>query len=66
MNCLGADFGSTRQHDDDPDKELVRKRFWMGPVLVAQGVLDPQNYAADRLERYTRLRAGVTSCRLSL
>ena len=32
-----------------------------GPVLVAQGVLDPLNDAQDRLERFAALRNGVTA-----
>ena len=56
---LGADFGSVLQHPDRNDEEVVRESCWTGPVLIAQGVLDPLNDAADRLQRYQGLRAGI-------
>jgi len=56
---LGADFGSCRQHLDGQYE--VQESTFDGPVLIAQGVLDPLNDAADRMKRYGALRAGIAT-----
>lgn len=48
---LNADFGN-----GNADEEST----FDGPVLIAQGVLDPLNDAKDRLQRYGALRKGIT------
>ena len=42
------------------DASSVHESTFDGPVLVAQGVLDPLNDAQDRLERFGALRQGIT------
>ena len=56
---LQADFGSactltTKKTD-------TKESSFAGPVLVAQGVLDPLNDAKDRMNRLEQLRAGITA-----
>lgn len=53
---LKADFGraATVENVEIPEA------FFDGPVLVAQGVLDPLNDSTDRMNRFGALRAGIT------
>ncbi|GKY97336.1 hypothetical protein MPSEU_000692000 [Mayamaea pseudoterrestris] len=51
---LLADFGGP-ESVDCPIKESV----FTGPVLIAQGVLDPLNDATDRMNRFGSLRKGI-------
>jgi pimeloyl-ACP methyl ester carboxylesterase len=51
---LAAKFGASR----DPATQLKESTF-KGPVLIAQGVLDPLNDAKDRMNRYQALREGI-------
>jgi pimeloyl-ACP methyl ester carboxylesterase len=48
---LRADFAS-----GNADEECV----FTGPVLIAQGILDPLNKAEDRMNMYGALRSGIT------
>jgi pimeloyl-ACP methyl ester carboxylesterase len=50
---LAADFGSSN------DGRIKENQF-TGPVLIAQGILDPLNDAKDRMQRYGALRQGIT------
>ena len=51
---LGAEFGSAGQ------MRMVMEGMYTGPVLVAQGVLDPLNDARSRAKLLGQLRSGVT------
>jgi pimeloyl-ACP methyl ester carboxylesterase len=52
---LGADFGGPpKDHTHDSPES-----FFEGPVLVAQGVLDPLNDSQDRMEKFGALRDGI-------
>lgn len=51
---LGADFGSAESKIN-----TVREGMWKGPVLVAQGVLDPLNDAKSRASMLSDLRKGI-------
>jgi pimeloyl-ACP methyl ester carboxylesterase len=53
---LQADFGCAPPSTPDQVQESV----FTGPVLVAQGVLDPLNDATDRMKRFGSLRTGIT------
>jgi pimeloyl-ACP methyl ester carboxylesterase len=53
---LRADFGGAPPSTPDQVQESV----FTGPVLVAQGVLDPLNDALDRMKRFGSLREGIT------
>lgn len=50
---LAADFGSSKIG-------RVKESQFTGPVLIAQGILDPLNDAKDRMHRYGALRQGIT------
>jgi pimeloyl-ACP methyl ester carboxylesterase len=52
---LQADFGCSHGMDD-----RVQESTFAGPVLIAQGVLDPLNDATDRMNRFGSLRKGIT------
>jgi pimeloyl-ACP methyl ester carboxylesterase len=54
---LGADFGYVKTVNGDHD---VSESFFDGPVLIAQGVLDPLNNATDRMNRFHSLRDGIS------
>lgn len=56
---LGADFGGAPQSSDEVD--LIPESTFSGPVLIAQGVLDPLNDALDRMNRFGALRQGITA-----
>lgn len=43
------------------DDTLPQEAFFDGPVLIAQGVLDPLNDARDRMERFGSLRCGIVT-----
>lgn len=53
---LQADFGGVSN-----DKNKVQESVFTGPVLIAQGVLDPLNDAMDRMNRFGALRSTVTT-----
>lgn len=55
---LQADFGSAPPASLDGTGKVVESTF-TGPVLIAQGVLDPLNNATDRLLRFGALREGI-------
>lgn len=52
---LGAEFGV----ESIDDTALVSESTFDGPVLIAQGILDPLNNATDRMNRYHALRDGI-------
>eukprot|EP00977_Amphora_coffeiformis_P002625 scaffold492_cov99-Amphora_coffeaeformis.AAC.3 len=52
---LQADF----RLGQDMEESSVRESSYNGPVLVAQGVLDPLNDAMDRMNRLGALREGI-------
>ena len=54
---LGADFGSALS---ECESDLVKEGVWTGPVLVAQGMLDPLNDARSRANMFMALRKGIT------
>lgn len=43
------------------DSSSVQEAVFEGPVLIAQGILDPLNDATDRMERYAALRPDITT-----
>ena len=43
------------------EESRPREAVFTGPVLVAQGILDPLNDANDRMKRFGALRAGITT-----
>ena len=45
---------------DGSSTTTLSESVFSGPVLIAQGVLDPLNDAQDRLERFGALRPGIT------
>ena len=53
---LHATFGSAYTSDTS-----VIESVFDGPVLIAQGVLDPLNDAKDRMSRFGALRQGITA-----
>ena len=55
---LGAEFGSATEQIGQMRK--VTEGTYTGPVLVAQGVLDPLNDARTRAKLLRELRSGVT------
>ena len=54
---LGADFGSAFSENGS---DSVKEGVWTGPVLVAQGMLDPLNDAKSRANMFRSLRNGIT------
>ena len=54
---LASDFGSTL---DETVRVEVKESCWTGPVLVAQGMLDPLNDAPGRASLLGQLRQGIT------
>ena len=54
---LGADFGSAFSENGI---DSVKEGVWTGPVLVAQGMLDPLNDAKSRASMFRALRSGIT------
>jgi pimeloyl-ACP methyl ester carboxylesterase len=54
---LGADFGSALS---ERGSDSVKEGMWTGPVLVAQGMLDPLNDATSRANMFRALRKGIT------
>lgn len=58
---LGADFGSSKNRGYSTSFESkYREGTFDGPVLVAQGVLDPLNDAKGRAKMLGNLRKGIT------
>jgi len=62
---LSANFGSTRSRPSDTNNNNNNNNEWKegvftGPVLVAQGMLDPLNDAKGRASLLRSLRTGVT------
>jgi pimeloyl-ACP methyl ester carboxylesterase len=60
---LQADFGSallSSAATAATARDQVRESAFAGPVLIAQGVLDPLNDAMDRMRRFGALRRGIT------
>ena len=53
---LEADFGNAGTAEGQTTMEST----FTGPVLIAQGVLDPLNDATDRMRRFGALRRGIT------
>lgn len=53
---LGADFGSSKSKT----MTKVKQGTFDGPVLVAQGILDPLNDAKTRADLLGKLRSGIT------
>ena len=51
---LGARFGGASL-----DYNGIKESFFHGPVLIAQGVLDPLNNSTDRMNRFHSLREGI-------
>jgi pimeloyl-ACP methyl ester carboxylesterase len=57
---LGADFGSAKNRGYISSfQSKVEEGTFDGPVLVAQGLLDPLNDAKGRAEMFGKLRAGI-------
>ena len=56
---LGADFGYLKTNPKSLMKGIREGRF-TGPVLVAQGILDPLNDASSRAKMLGDLRNGIT------
>ena len=57
---LGADFGSSKNRGYETSfLSKYKEGTFDGPVLVAQGVLDPLNDAKDRAELLRKLRKGI-------
>jgi pimeloyl-ACP methyl ester carboxylesterase len=54
---VGADFGQSN------DGSLAESTY-QGPILVAQGILDPLNDARGRAEQLGTLRSGITIVQL--
>jgi len=54
---LGADFGSSKSSESKSSK--YEEGMFNGPVLVAQGLLDPLNDAKGRAEMLGNLRSGI-------
>jgi len=63
---LGADFGSAknRGYEMSVQTKTTESNF-DGPVLVAQGILDPLNDAKDRANCFESLRSGITVDRIN-
>jgi pimeloyl-ACP methyl ester carboxylesterase len=68
---LDAQFGSssssrrrrritTSSSTSGTSSTTVSESVFTGPVLIAQGVLDPLNDAMDRMNRFASLREGIT------
>jgi pimeloyl-ACP methyl ester carboxylesterase len=64
---LRADFGNAplsspaeAAASGSATRGQVRESAFSGPVLIAQGVLDPLNDAKDRMRRFGALRSGIT------
>ncbi len=55
---LGADFGSSKSRPSAFDSRYSEGTF-DGPVLIAQGFLDPLNDAKGRAEMFGNLRNGI-------
>ena len=55
---LAADYGSC--HDSSGPGEQQKESVFEGPVLVAQGMLDPLNDATTRARNLGDLRLGIT------
>ncbi|CAJ1959022.1 unnamed protein product [Cylindrotheca closterium] len=51
---IAADFGQAS------DTETLKESTFIGPILVAQGILDPLNDAKGRAEALKKLRSGIT------
>jgi pimeloyl-ACP methyl ester carboxylesterase len=45
----------------DVQDSSIQEAVFEGPVLIAQGVLDPLNDAKDRMERYAALRPDIST-----
>lgn len=63
---LGADYGSSKSKYGEislSSRRMLEKTF-DGPVLVAQGILDPLNDAKGRADLLGGLRSGVTVSRM--
>ena len=58
---LGADFGSSKTKVSSN----VEEGTFDGPVLVAQGILDPLNDARGRADLLGELRSGITISRMN-
>ncbi len=56
---LGADFGSSINKEYVQDQTAFTESTFAGPVLVAQGFLDPLNDAKGRAEMFGALRDGI-------
>lgn len=57
---LGADYGSAKSKQS----LQVQQKSFDGPVLVAQGVLDPLNDAKTRADLLGNLREGIVVSRM--
>ncbi len=57
---LGADFGSSINKEYNKNQTIFNESTFDGPVLVAQGFLDPLNDAKGRAEMFGGLRDGIT------
>eukprot|EP00978_Attheya_sp_CCMP212_P035826 scaffold158261_cov62-Attheya_sp.AAC.2 len=57
---LGADFGSVKSCHGPDNSDKIREGMWEGPVLVAQGFLDPLNDAVGRSKSIGGMRLGIT------
>ena len=57
---LGADFGSSKNRGySTAFKSKYKEGTFDGPVLIAQGQLDPLNDAKGRAEMFGNLRKGI-------
>ncbi len=61
---LGADFGSSKSRQAMQFSSSVQEASFDGPVLVAQGILDPLNDARGRANMLEGLRSGITVNRM--
>ena len=61
---LGADFGSSKSREALQFSSTVQEGSFDGPVLVAQGILDPLNDSKGRANMLESLRAGITVKRM--
>jgi len=57
---LNSDFGAAPTASS-VSSDLIPESTFTGPVLIAQGVLDPLNDATDRMNRFGALRDGITT-----
>jgi hypothetical protein len=59
---VAADFGQSSYYDGD--YSLPTESTFTGPILMAQGILDPLNDAKGRAEQLGTLRSGITISQL--